>query len=188
MNILFTCSLVYCFSFPTDPAILKTLRSYQFTAVVAKHYDGSKTLRQGLWNTLFSWENFTRNHHKSWTANAYVPLFLKRKKARETPKKASVFSLRGTPKILGKERENTHTHTHPKSKIRKKSKEIEKWKKKGLEDQGRSRGFNTAGSFGFCRLIPNIGCSDLWHCVCAVLQITRCATTLNPKAGLGLQN
>ena len=34
--------------FPKDPVILKMLRSWQFTAVAAKHYDGSKTLQQGL--------------------------------------------------------------------------------------------------------------------------------------------
>ena len=44
---------------PKDPAILKILRSEHFTTVVAKHYDGSKTLRRGLWNTLFSWGKIT---------------------------------------------------------------------------------------------------------------------------------
>ena len=36
------------YHYPKDPAILKMLRSQYFTTVVAKHYGGSKTLRQGL--------------------------------------------------------------------------------------------------------------------------------------------
>ena len=48
----------------------------------------------------------------------------KRKKAREAPKNARVFSLRGTPKILGKERTNAQ-----KSKGKKKTKKARKSKK-----------------------------------------------------------
>ena len=32
--------------------------SYWFTTVVAEEYDGSKTIRQGLWHTLFPGENW----------------------------------------------------------------------------------------------------------------------------------
>ena len=62
--------------------------------------------------------------------------FFATKKARETPKKnKSFFSLRGTPKILGKERKKA-PQRQGKSEMEK-SKEIEKGKKKqGLEGQG----------------------------------------------------
>ena len=40
--------------------------------MVVKHYGSSKTLRQGLWNTLFSWENVTGNLRKTWITTAIV--------------------------------------------------------------------------------------------------------------------
>ena len=51
---------------------------------VAKHYDGSKSLRQGLRNTSFSWGEFTGNLHKkkqitTVIVNYYAIVFLVRK-------------------------------------------------------------------------------------------------------------
>ena len=59
-------------------------------------------------------------------------LFLE--KARVFPQKSKGFSLRGTPKILGKERKNAQKSKENRKK-EEKSKEIEE-KKQGLEGQG----------------------------------------------------
>ena len=54
--------------------------------MVAKHYDSGKALRQGLWNTLFSWRKF---HSKcSQIVNYYGDSELLRR---------SIFSMAGVP-------------------------------------------------------------------------------------------
>ena len=123
--------------FPKNPAILKdTTVILIHYGVVAKHYNGSKTLRQGLWNTLFfSGRKFTGNSTKSSNysgdSNPDLPFLAFSVRSKESDQKKGFFFPRLTPKILGKKGKNTQ-------KTRGSSQEKKQGipKRQGKEDQG----------------------------------------------------
>ena len=87
------------------------------------------------------------------------------KKARETPQKSKGCSLRGTPKILGKERKNAL-----KKKGNRKKKNMENKKKQGLEGQGNLSTSNFQSEVG--EVFGEIGTSgEVWKEILELLLL-----------------
>ena len=108
----------------------KMLQGVRCSLLVTKKQSKERKIREEDC-TLSLYHSFRNHYIFNSKTIPDPPILAFLEKARAFPQKSKGFSLRGTPKILGKERQNAQ-----KSKENRKTKKARKSKKQGLEGQG----------------------------------------------------